>query len=187
MQTINHFLSLLLDIYRGLVMNMSFGKNMQILNKTPVSGGLNSSAFDVAASLQRMILRYSSLFIYWFEIIIIDWIVVLNDLNRLKGKYLADDGKSVDYRGLRNDELFLEFENLVDQLYHVELDQLNLNQLKAFFISITALKSRWTTCRFIPDTRISRSGRVYRPREIQRFDKCFSKLCSCKLPSTISF
>jgi len=117
MQTINHFLSLLLDIYRGLVMNMSFGKNMQILNKTPVSGGLNSSAFDVAASLQRMILR-------------------------LKGKYLADDGKSVDYRGLRNDELFLEFENLVDQLYHVELDQLNLNQLKAFFISITALKSR---------------------------------------------
>ena len=49
---------------------------------------------------------------------------------------MSEDGKSVDYQGLRNDDLFLEFENHVDQLYTVNLDELNEAQLKSFFISI---------------------------------------------------
>ena len=57
--------------------------------------------------------------------------------SRLKGKYLSDDGKSVDYQGLRNDDLFVEFESHVDQLYYVDLSKLNQAQLKSFFISIT--------------------------------------------------
>merc|ERR1711928_80414 len=93
-------------------MNLPFNNKMNILNKPTSDLSSNGSASTVTASLQRMILR-------------------------LKGKYLSDDGKSVDYQGLRNDDLFVEFESHVDQLYYVDLSELNQAQLKSFFISIT--------------------------------------------------
>jgi len=98
---------------------------MNILNKSPSDSTSNTSASDVAASLQRMILR-------------------------LKGKYLSEDGKSVDYQGLRNDDLFLEFENHVDQLYTVNLDELNEAQLKSFFINVYNILTIHGLCKCDP-------------------------------------
>lgn len=57
-------------------------------------------------------------------------------LFRLKGKYFSEDGKSVDYVQLRNDDLFKEFQTQAEQLAHVTLADLNPSQRKAFFISI---------------------------------------------------
>merc|ERR1712126_773471 len=101
------------------------GNTMNILNKSPSDSTSNTSASDVAASLQRMILR-------------------------LKGKYLSEDGKSVDYQGLRNDDLFLEFENHVDQLYTVNLDELNEAQLKSFFINVYNILTIHGLCKCDP-------------------------------------
>ena len=55
--------------------------------------------------------------------------------SRLKGKYLSDDGTTVDYVGLKADSLFTEFENLVKQFNFIDLRELNSAQRKAFFIS----------------------------------------------------
>ena len=55
---------------------------------------------------------------------------------RLKGKYFSEDGKSVDYIKLRNDDMFKEFQTQAEQLAHVSLADLNPIQRKAFFISI---------------------------------------------------
>jgi hypothetical protein len=57
----------------------------------------------------------------------------------LKGKYLSEDGKSVDYAELRNDNLFKEFQAQSVQLADVELADLSPVQIKAFFISISPL------------------------------------------------
>ena len=55
--------------------------------------------------------------------------------SRLKGKYLSDDGTTVDYVRLKADSLFTEFENLVKQFNFIDLRELNSAQRKAFFIS----------------------------------------------------
>jgi hypothetical protein len=57
----------------------------------------------------------------------------------LKGKYLSEDGKSVDYAELRNDNLFKEFQAQSVQLADLELADLSPVQRKAFFISISPL------------------------------------------------
>jgi len=70
--------------------------------------------------------------------------------SRLKGKYLSDDGKSVDYQGLRNDDLFVEFESHVDQLYYVDLSELNQAQLKSFFINVYNILTIHGLCKCDP-------------------------------------
>lgn len=57
---------------------------------------------------------------------------------RLKGRYLSEDGKTVDYVGLKGDKLFQEFEGLSNQLVHADLAELSSIQRKAFFISMMA-------------------------------------------------
>ena len=58
----------------------------------------------------------------------------------MKGKYWSDNGKSVDYIGLKKDKLFQEFECLANQLSNVDLSKFNAVQRKVFFISTKSLK-----------------------------------------------
>lgn len=54
----------------------------------------------------------------------------------MKGKYLSEDGKSVDYTALKNDDIFKEVQLQAEQLANVVLSDLTPAQRKAFFISI---------------------------------------------------
>ena len=115
--------------------NFLFGQEMNILNKP---SGKESppqvSATYVDASLQKMILKYCIYVIYRnnYKLNITCLII----LSRLKGKYLSEDGKSVDYPALRKDDLFKEFQFQAEQLANIALVDLSLVQRKAFFISI---------------------------------------------------
>ncbi|EFX70595.1 hypothetical protein DAPPUDRAFT_228243 [Daphnia pulex] len=103
--------SLLSNAYQFFMMNLSLSHEMNVLNVPSVEVIQHSSTKEVAASLQRMILK-------------------------LKGKYLSEDGKSVDYAELRNDNLFKEFQAQSEQLADLELADLSPVQRKAFFINI---------------------------------------------------
>lgn len=105
------FLSLLSDGYRIFMMNLSINHEVNVLNESSGEVFQQIPATEVAALLQRMILK-------------------------LKGKYFSEDGKSVDYVQLRNDDLFKEFQTQAEQLAHVTLADLNPSQRKAFFINI---------------------------------------------------
>lgn len=52
---------------------------------------------------------------------------------------MSEDGKSVDYAELRNDNLFKKFQAQAEQLANLELADLSPVQRKAFFISISSL------------------------------------------------
>lgn len=125
METINYLIASLPDLYRMVKINLCFSNKMNVLNIALSDSSNNATASDVAALLQRMILR-------------------------LKGKYLAEDGKSVDYQGFRNDDLFREFESSVGQLNNVDLSELNEAQLKSFFINVYNILTIHGLCKCDP-------------------------------------
>ena len=55
---------------------------------------------------------------------------------QIKGKFMCDDGKSVDYNGIRTSEIFAEYVEESSRLVHVDLATLTDQQKMAFFISI---------------------------------------------------
>lgn len=59
-----------------------------------------------------------------------------NILLRLTAEFLDEDGKSVDYLGLRNSSLFHDYEKLSFALHHVDLNTLRPQARKAFVINL---------------------------------------------------
>ena len=56
---------------------------------------------------------------------------------RLKGEFISESGKGVNYQKLRSSQLFKEFsEKMAPLLQNVKLDNTSENEKKAFFISI---------------------------------------------------
>lgn len=58
---------------------------------------------------------------------------------QLKGNFMTDDGQGVDYSGLRESELFREYQDQCQQLSHVDVGKMADSQKKAFFISILTM------------------------------------------------
>jgi hypothetical protein len=55
---------------------------------------------------------------------------------QIKGQFMCDDGKSIDYNGIRTSEIFAEYVEESSRLVHVDLATLTDQQKMAFFISI---------------------------------------------------
>uniref|UniRef100_A0A0P6HZ24 DUF547 domain-containing protein n=1 Tax=Daphnia magna TaxID=35525 RepID=A0A0P6HZ24_9CRUS len=111
MQSLQRLRSLLSDAWQIFTVNVSFDNKMNVLNTQSEGVTCQVPATEVAASLQRTVLK-------------------------LKGKYLSEDGKSVCYAELKKDDLFQEFQSQAEQLVHVSLADLNPIQRKAFFINV---------------------------------------------------
>ncbi|KAK4016090.1 hypothetical protein OUZ56_031050 [Daphnia magna] len=111
MQSLQRLRSLLSDAWQIFTVNLSFDNKMNVLNTQSEGVTCQVPATEVAASLQRTVLK-------------------------LKGKYLSEDGKSVCYAELKKDDLFQEFQSQAEQLVHVSLADLNPIQRKAFFINV---------------------------------------------------
>lgn len=54
----------------------------------------------------------------------------------MKGEYMTEDGKGVNYAMLTHSELFEQYQSLARELEHCDLSKLDENERKAFFISI---------------------------------------------------
>ena len=55
---------------------------------------------------------------------------------RMKGEYMAEDGKGVNYEMLTHSELFERYQSLARELEYCDPSQLDEDERKAFFISI---------------------------------------------------
>ena len=58
---------------------------------------------------------------------------------RLKGEFMAEDGRGVNYAGLRESELFKEYQLKSRELKSVDVGMLDVAEKKCFFISIHPL------------------------------------------------
>jgi len=58
------------------------------------------------------------------------------EMLKLKGQFISDDGKSVDYSRLKDSDTFKDYVKNSQQLHHLDLTKLSLMEKKAFFISI---------------------------------------------------
>ncbi|ESO94705.1 hypothetical protein LOTGIDRAFT_175345 [Lottia gigantea] len=58
---------------------------------------------------------------------------------RLKGEFMADDGKGVDYSKFKTSQLFPEYKKQACQLQNIDLNTLSEVEKKVFFISILLL------------------------------------------------
>ena len=58
---------------------------------------------------------------------------------RLKGEFMAEDGRGVNYAGLRESELFKEYQLKSRELKSVDVGILDVAEKKCFFISIHPL------------------------------------------------
>ena len=58
------------------------------------------------------------------------------DMLKMKGEYMSEDGKSVNYVKLKNSDTFKDYVKRTSQLHHLDLTKLSLTERKAFFISI---------------------------------------------------
>ncbi|CBY40889.1 unnamed protein product, partial [Oikopleura dioica] len=78
-------------------------------------------------------------------------------IKKLYGKYLNDDGTSVDYDGLADSEEFGEYVKITAQLQRVDLSQLSVDGRLAFFINIyNALIIHGQVIRGIPQAFLTR-------------------------------
>ena len=68
------------------------------------------------------------------------------DMLKLKGEYMSDDGRSVDYVRLKNSDTFKDYIKQTCQLHYLDLTKLSLTERKAFFISILYLGIRASLC-----------------------------------------
>lgn len=57
----------------------------------------------------------------------------------MKGDFLAEDGRGVDYSSLRDSTAFKNYTSTASELRHVDLTTCTEQQRKAFFISILEL------------------------------------------------
>lgn len=55
---------------------------------------------------------------------------------QMKGEYMIEDGKAVDYEKLTHSELFKHYQSLTAELVNCDPSQLDEDERKAFFISI---------------------------------------------------
>ncbi|KAH3857774.1 uncharacterized protein LOC127871497 [Dreissena polymorpha] len=56
---------------------------------------------------------------------------------KLKGEFIQEDGKGVNYAGMKDSALFQDYiDNVAPQLQHVDLDNITEYEKKAFFINI---------------------------------------------------
>ena len=55
---------------------------------------------------------------------------------QMKGEFMTDDGKGVDYAKLTQSELFGVYQSLAGELVNCDLSQMSEEERKAFFISI---------------------------------------------------
>ncbi|KAL4224551.1 hypothetical protein ACF0H5_015253 [Mactra antiquata] len=85
---------------------------MRILNKIPLADKSPRSAVDLSKKMQKTMLR-------------------------IKGEFILEDGKGVDYVKVKGSALFKEYrEEMAPQLQYVNLDNITENEKKAFFINI---------------------------------------------------
>lgn len=54
----------------------------------------------------------------------------------LQGEYLAESGRGVDYHALAHSEAFKDYCRLAEKLNYVEMESANVEERKAFYISI---------------------------------------------------
>lgn len=54
----------------------------------------------------------------------------------MKGSFMSDDGRGVDYSALRNSELFVKYSNFACDLREIAVWEMTEDEKKAFFISI---------------------------------------------------
>lgn len=62
MERIQHFCSVFWDTYRLFRMNLSFSREMNVLNASSSDKGAHFPAIEVATSLQKLILKYNLFF-----------------------------------------------------------------------------------------------------------------------------
>ena len=56
---------------------------------------------------------------------------------RIKGEFILEEGKGVDYSEIKGSKLFKDYvENVAPQLQYADLDNMSERDKKAFFISI---------------------------------------------------
>ena len=58
---------------------------------------------------------------------------------QIKGQFMFDDGKAIDYNGTRNSDVFAQYLEGCSRLVNVDLEKLTDQQKMAFFISIFCL------------------------------------------------
>ncbi|XP_045176932.2 uncharacterized protein LOC123537321 [Mercenaria mercenaria] len=86
--------------------------NLRILNNKQLKDTSQRSAVDISKQMQKTMLQ-------------------------LKGEFILDDGKGVDYQKVKDSKLFHDYrDNLAPQLQYVGLDNISENEKKAFFINI---------------------------------------------------
>ena len=70
--------------------------------------------------------------------------------NRLKGEFITENGKGINYQKLKESQLFIEYsDKMAPLLQNVKLDKITENEKKAFFISIllcNMLPTAWERC-----------------------------------------
>ena len=98
---------------------MSFSGKQRVLNQTVGGAPPPSSSprppSELALELQRTMLH-------------------------MKGEYMTEDGKGVNYEMLTHSELFERYQSLTRELEYCDPSQLNDEERKAFFISILHLE-----------------------------------------------
>lgn len=58
------------------------------------------------------------------------------EMLKLKGQFISDDGRSVDYTKLKKSDTFKDYVKNSQQLHYLDLTKLSLMEKKVFFISI---------------------------------------------------
>ena len=57
-------------------------------------------------------------------------------MSQIKGQFMCDDGKAIDYNGTRNSKVFAQYLEECSRLVNVDLEKLTDQQKMSFFISI---------------------------------------------------
>ena len=100
---------------------MSFSSEQRILNQTVGAASpptMPRPPSELALELQRTMLR-------------------------MKGEYMTEDGKGVNYAMLTHSELFERYQSLARELEHCNPSKLDEDERKAFFISILTIYEQW--------------------------------------------
>jgi len=84
-------------------------------------------------------------------------------ITKLKGRFMSEDGSSVDYAGLGKSEEFKAYCSTVYELRHVDLSTLSQDELKCFFLNI------YNSLTIHALVHQSKSGNVPTPKNVADF------------------
>eukprot|EP01080_Neovahlkampfia_damariscottae_P005926 gene5926-9756_t len=86
-------------------------ENEDVLNQHRIFTEITRPATEVAKSIKKLLLK-------------------------LKGQFMSENGKLVDYTKLRDSDLFKEFKNEITELQRVDIVIMDKNEKKAFFLNL---------------------------------------------------